>query len=75
MTPETALLILKVLEILSAGLRLAPELDRQRSIYLEQIEQMIRDERGPNPEEFKALLAEGDALTAEILAAVAARSE
>lgn len=75
MTPETALLILKVLGVVSAGLRLAPELQRQRDLYISQIEEMIRAGRDPSGVEFDALIAEGDMLTASILATVAARSE
>ncbi len=63
MSPEVALLILKVLSILGAGLKLAPELRARKDAYILQIETMIREDRGPSDEEIDTLLAEGDELS------------
>lgn len=73
-TAEILLLVVKGLEILSAGIRLAPELDARRDQTLEAIRGMIREGREPSPEEFEALVIESDALTEEIRSAVQRKS-
>jgi len=73
-TAEILLLVVKGLEILSAGIRLAPELDARRDRTLEAIREMVREGREPSPEEFEALVAESDALTEEIRSAVQRKS-
>lgn len=75
MSPEVALLILKVLDILGAGLKLAPELRGRKAAYLEQIESMIREGRGPSDDEISALLDEGDELTAQIRESLASSGD
>ncbi len=75
MSPEVALLILKVLSIVGAGQKLAPELKRKQAEYIAQIELMVREGRGPSDAELNALIAEGDELTAAIVAARDARTD
>ena len=67
-SPEVALLIIKLLDIVAAGVRLAPELRRRKEEYVRQIEVMIQEERGPTNEEFDRLLAESKQLTDAIKA-------
>ena len=66
MNPQVALLILKVLGIVGAGLKLAPELKQRKDEYIAQIEAMVQEGRGPTQDEIGALLAEGEALSAAI---------
>jgi len=74
MNPQVALLVLKVLDIVIAGVRLAPEIRRKKELYITQIELMIREDRGPTDAEMDALLAEGDVLTEALIAARNAKS-
>ena len=66
MNPETALLLLKVIDLVAAGLELLPELEARRSAQSEAIRKMIEEARGPSPEEFAALFATSEELTARI---------
>ena len=75
MSPEVALLILKVLNILGAGLRLAPELRARKAEYVAQIETMIREDRGPSDDEIGALLEEGDEISRMISEALERKQE
>ena len=63
MSPEVALLVLKVLSMISSGMKLAPELRADKDRHIAAIEQMIREDRGPSPEEYSELSIESDRLT------------
>ncbi len=63
MNPEVALLMLKVLEMISAGMKLAPKLRADKERHLAAIERMIREDRGPSDEEYAELAIEGSRLT------------
>lgn len=73
MNPATALLILRVLDMLVAGLELAPALKRRASGATARIKVMIEEDRDPTPEEWDELLVETDNLTDSIRAAVEAK--
>lgn len=75
MSPGVALIILKLIDLLAAGLKLTPELRRQKETYISQIRKMIEEDRGPTDEELEALIAEGDYLTNLIRAERVARGD
>ncbi|MEE8551588.1 MAG: hypothetical protein V3T08_10085 [Gemmatimonadota bacterium] len=68
MSPEVALLVIKLLDVVAAGVRLAPDILRRKDEYVRQIEAMIREDRGPTNAELNALLRESDQLTQAIKA-------
>lgn len=69
MNPATALLILKVIDLLAAGTQLFGE-DKERYDRLTgKIRVMVEENRGPTDEEFDELLDESDALTERLRAA------
>lgn len=72
-TAEVALLILKILGVVIAGTKLAPELRRRKEEYIAKIEVMIKEGRGPTEEELTALLTESDDLTLALRAQRTAR--
>lgn len=73
MNPQVVLLLLKTIDIVSAGLKLLPELLERKDRYIEQIKKMIEEDRGPSDDEMDALLKEGDDLTELIRRAVEGR--
>lgn len=73
MDPAIALLILKVVDLIAAGLELAPELLARKEEYVRKIEAMIAEGRGPSVEEMDELMSEGDDITSRIRAALAAK--
>lgn len=73
MDPQTALLFLRLLDLVAAAVELAPDLLARKEAYVAQIEVMIREGRGPTDAEMDALLAEGDDITTAIRAERAAR--
>lgn len=66
MDPAIALLIVKLVDLIAAGLELAPELIARKNEMVRKIETMIAEGRGPSDAEMDELLAESDAVTAEI---------
>lgn len=68
MNPQLALLIIKLLDIVAAGVRLAPDLRRRKDEYVRQIEKMIEEDRGPTDAELDVLLRESEQLTMAIKA-------
>jgi hypothetical protein len=73
MDPAIALLMLRLIDLVAAGLELAPELIARKAEYVAKIEAMLAEDRGPNDEEMDELLAESAALTAAVAAALDAR--
>ena len=73
MDPAIALLILKLIDLVAAGLELAPELLARKAKYVSQIETMIREGRGPTDAEMDELLKESEDITAAVKRALAAR--
>lgn len=73
MSRETALLLVKVLEIVAAGVALAPTLRRRVDRYTGRVRLMIEEGRDPTPEEWRELLAESDDVSKRIRAAREAR--
>ena len=69
MDPAIALLMLRLIDLVAAGLELAPELLARKARYVADIENMIREGRGPNDEEMDALLLESENITRAIQAA------
>ncbi len=74
MDPSLALLLLRLIDLVAAGLELAPELLARKAKYVVQIETMIREGRGPSDAEMDELLAESDSITEALKQAVALRS-
>jgi len=73
MSPQVALLILKTIDLLAAGMELLPDIRARKDAYVAQIKTMIEEDRGPSDEEMNALLAEGDELTDAIKASLERR--
>ena len=73
MDPALALLMLRLIDLVAAGLELAPELLARKAKYIARIETMIRENRGPNDLEMDELLAESDGITEALRQALAAR--
>lgn len=69
MSPEVALLILRILNMLAAGLRLSHELREEYEGYTAKVRTMIEEGRGPTVAELDELLAKSDTLTERIRAA------
>ena len=69
MNPAIVMLVLKLIDLIAAGLLLIGE-DKERYERLsESIRKMVEEGRDPTPEEEAKLAAESEALTARILAA------
>lgn len=75
MNAQTALLIVRVLDILIAGLDLVPALRERASASTARIRRMIEEDRAPTDAEWAELLAETDELTAAVRLAVEAKRE
>ena len=75
MDPAIVLLILRLIDLVAAGLELAPELFARKAKYVAQIEAMIREGRGPSDAEMDELLAESASITEAIKAARTSRTE
>jgi len=75
LTPATALLLLRLIGVLGAGIRLVPQLRQRRDELTARIEQMIREDRDPTNEEIDVLLSESDWLTNEIAAEAERRQD
>ncbi len=73
MDPATALLIVRLIDLVAAGVELASELTARKDEMIRRIETMIAEDRGPTDAEMDELIAESDAVTAEIRAALAAK--
>lgn len=68
MDPAVALLIIKLIDLVAAGVELAPELLARKDAYIAKIEAMIREGRGPTDEEMDELLNESSEITAAVIA-------
>ncbi len=73
MDPAIALLMLKLIDLVAAGLELAPELVARKAQYIAKIEAMLAEDRGPNDAEMDELIAESKAITDAVIAARLAR--
>lgn len=69
MNPQTALLLMKVLGLVIAGVKMSREVRERYERYSAKVQQMIEEDRGPTEEEMAELLSESDDLTARIEAA------
>ncbi len=66
MNPQTALMILRMVDLLAAGLQLAPEIRARYAATSAKVKKMVTEGREPTPEEWAALDAETDDLLAQI---------
>jgi len=74
MNPATAMLVIRLVELLAGALASYPAVKRMFDAHLSQVRQFVAEGRDPTPEELAALHAEGDAISEAIRAAVDARS-
>jgi len=72
MDPATLLLIVRVLQALTAAIQVAPEVVRDVRALNDELAQMIAERRGPTPEEWADLNARLDAAHAGFQKAAAA---
>lgn len=66
MDPRTVLLFLKLIDLVAAGLELAPDLMARKDAYVRQIEGMVKEGRSPSNDEMAELIAESDDITDQI---------
>lgn len=73
MNPATALLILRMVDLLAAGLQFTGESRARYDRLSAKVKTMIEEGRDPTEQEFDELFAESDALTERLRAARAAK--
>lgn len=69
MTPATALLVIRVLDLLAFALLKGPEVKARYDRAVAKIRELIEEGREPTPEEFAEVVAESDAATERLRAA------
>ena len=67
MTPNTILMVLKLIDLVAMGAQMIPEVKARVDRYSAKIKQMVEEGRDPTPEEWAVLDGETDALMARIL--------
>ena len=75
MNAQTALLMLRMLNMLASGIQMTRQLRADYEGYSATIQTMIEEDRGPTDAEIAELLATSDALTERLRAARDARTE
>ncbi len=73
MSPATILMLIKLLDLVVAGIALIPEIRARYEKNSAKLRAMIEEGREPTAEEFNELLAESDQLTQAMRDAVAAK--
>jgi hypothetical protein len=69
MTPATALLLIRVLDLLALAALKAPEVKARYDRAIAKIRELIEDGREPSNDEFAEVIAESDAGTERLRAA------
>jgi hypothetical protein len=70
---NTAVLALRVIDLLIAGATMIPEIKRRAASARSRIQVMIDEDRDPTSEEWDEIFGESDSLTADIEVAVEAK--
>lgn len=68
MNAKSLMAILRLVDLLAAGLQLAPEVKARFDASSEKVKQMVAEGRDPTPEEWDALNAETEELMSQIAA-------
>ena len=66
MAPSTALLVLRLVDLLAMGVQLAPEIRARFDDASARVKRMVEEGRDPTPEEWAEIDAETDASIAAI---------
>jgi hypothetical protein len=67
MSPSSALLIIRLIDLLALGMTVAPEIMARYSALRDKVRQMVEEGRDPTPEEWAAM----DAETSDLLGKLA----